>query len=115
MLDASVAAALISGRSLPDGTKCGSPEEDKFCVRGKCQVKKTKIKYSQCCQIWYNYTNLVYLDINFLGKFSSGVILFLVIFESGGKSRVFWGKSGVSFWKLSGNTDYSGNPKNALD
>ena len=27
-----------------------------------------------------------------------------MIFESGGKSGVFWGKSGVSFWKLSGNT-----------
>ena len=35
----------------------------------------------QCCQIWCNYTNLVYLESNLWGKFSSGVILFLV--ESG--------------------------------
>ena len=28
-----------------------------------------------------------------------------MIFESGGKSGVFWQKSGVSFKKLSGNTD----------
>ena len=36
------------------------------------------LKVNQCCQIWCNYTNLVYLDSNLWGKFSSGVILFLV-------------------------------------